>query len=99
MEFRIHHLDLVEAIEQRSFFEREIRKNIKPIQEMLYNYFVKPVLHIFIKKDQDDRYIIYASMELKGKDILIKEAGSKATDIIQNVLDKLLGEIKGLKKI
>jgi hypothetical protein len=94
MDYRIHHLDLVDAAEQRSIFEEEIQKKIPALREILYNYAIKPVLHIFIKKENTDQYTIYASMQLKGKDILIKEFGMKTAAIVHNVLEKLISQAK-----
>lgn len=94
MEYIIHHLDLLEAADQRSRFEQEIQVKIPALQQILHNYEVKPQLHFFIKKVHPADYTIFASLHLSGNDILIKETGSKTSSIVHSVLEKLLIDVK-----
>ena len=94
MEYRIHHLNLVEPAGQQSFFEKEIQTNIPRIQKIFLNYPGKPVLHFFIKKEDTEHYRIFASLHLNGNDILVKEEGNRSMSLVNNTLDKLRNQVK-----
>jgi len=93
MDYRIHHLDMVSAPLQRAFFHSELKKKINILQDMISSYASTPVLHIFVKKLQQDLFIIYASLQLKSRDILIKKEGNQPTQIVQQVMDELMEEV------
>jgi hypothetical protein len=93
MEYRIHHFDMVAAPEQKALFHTELKKKINILQAIIANYASAPVLHIFIKKLQQDIFIVYASLQMKSRDILIRKEGEQPTKIVQLVMDELMEEV------
>jgi RNA polymerase sigma factor (sigma-70 family) len=94
MEYKIHHLDLVKPTNQQPFFIEEVEKKLKRFDKLLRYYPKELVLEIFVRPEGDNDYIIAASLNLKSKEITIKERGSKAVIVVNNVLDKLRSLVK-----
>lgn len=89
MEYKIHHLDLVEPSNQQPFFEEEVHKKMRLLQKILRRYPKELVVEIFVNREGNHDYSVTASLDLKSKEVAVKERGSKAVIVVNNALDKL----------
>jgi RNA polymerase sigma factor (sigma-70 family) len=94
MEYKIHHLDLVEPVNQQAFFEEEVQKKVRLLQKILRHYPKELVIDIFVSREGNHDYTVTASLDLKSKEVVVKERGSKAVIVVNNALDKLRTLIK-----
>ncbi|HMH33078.1 MAG TPA: sigma-70 region 4 domain-containing protein [Puia sp.] len=94
MEYNIQHLHLIKPANQQPFFEEEVQKKLKRLKKMLNHYPKELVLEIFVRGEGDDEYIITASLNMKSKEIVVKERGRKAVIVVNNVLDRLISLVR-----
>lgn len=94
MDYKIHHLDLVEPANQQPFFEEEVQKKMRLLQKILRHYPKELVVGIFVSREGNHDYTVTASLDLKSKEVVVKERGSKAVIVVNNALDKLRTLIK-----
>jgi RNA polymerase sigma factor (sigma-70 family) len=94
MEYNIHHLDLIEPANQQPLFVEEVQKKMRLLQKMLLQYPKELVMDIFVSREGNHDYTVTASLNLKSKEVVVKESGSKAVIVVNNTLDKLRTLVK-----
>jgi RNA polymerase sigma factor (sigma-70 family) len=94
MRYIIHNKHLITPQHQQIFFEQEVDKKVKGMEEILRGYKKDLLLDVFIKKNSSNQYHVAASLRLKSKWLLIEKSGFDAFLLINENLDALRNRIK-----
>jgi RNA polymerase sigma factor (sigma-70 family) len=94
MRYIIHNKHLITPQHQQIFFEQEVDKKVKGMEEILRGYKKDLLLDVFIKKNSSNQYNIAASVRLKSKWLLIEKRGNDTFLLVNEVLDTLRNRIK-----
>ena len=94
MKYVIHHQDLLGTKEKQHFFEEEVAKKIKPLENLLSGYSKYPFVEIYFSKISSTFFRVSVSLKLKSKLLYFEAKGEKPLILINALLDKLRSGIK-----
>ena len=94
MKYVIHHQDLLGTKEKQHFFEEEVAKKIKPLENILSSYSKHPFVEIYLSKISPTLYRVSISLKLKSKLLYVETKSENPLQLIHPLIDKLRDSVK-----